>query len=176
MAEKIKMIDQIIEAMNLLGGHCYYKDLYPKIIELYPNCNANFASINNWQGSIRLTIQQFSSDSKAFQGKEDLFYSVEGLGKGHWGLRNPIITEKTMDVTADDEGFIEGKEILRKHILKERNHSLKTVAVKRFKELHNGKIYCEICGFDFSEKYGDIGKDFIEAHHTKPISEMKNNV
>ncbi len=31
---------------------------------------------------------------------------------------------------------------------------------------------CSICGFDFYEKYGEIGKDFIEVHHTTPVSEM----
>lgn len=30
---------------------------------------------------------------------------------------------------------------------------------------------CAICGFDFEEAYGDIGKDFIEVHHIVPIHE-----
>lgn len=47
------------------------------------------------------------------------------------------------------------------------------MAKKQFKERHNGKLFCEICGFSFADKYGDIGKDFIEAHHIKPVSEMK---
>lgn len=175
MSEKIKMRDQIIEVMNLLGGHCYYKDLYSKIIELYPNCYDNYSNISNWQSSIRATIERLSSDSKVFQEKEDLFYSIDGIGKGHWGLRNPVLSENTVDLTADDEGFIEGKEILRKHIIRERNHALKIKAIKNFKCNHNNKLLCEICSFDFLEKYGEIGKDFIEAHHTKPISEMKEN-
>ncbi|WP_235712681.1 HNH endonuclease [Bacillus mycoides] len=28
---------------------------------------------------------------------------------------------------------------------------------------------------DFERIYGDRGRDFIEAHHRKPISEMKND-
>ena len=175
MHEKTKMTNQIIEAMNLLGGHCYYKDLYSKIIELYPNCHNNYSNISNWKASIRATIERLSSDSKVFQGKEDLFYSIDGLGAGHWGLREPVLSENTVDFTTDDEGFIEGKEILRKHIIRERNHALKTETIKNFKCKHNNKLYCEICGFNFLEKYGEIGKDFIEVHHTKPISEMKEN-
>jgi len=27
------------------------------------------------------------------------------------------------------------------------------------------------CGFDFEEKYGIRGRDFIEVHHIKPLSE-----
>ena len=44
-----------------------------------------------------------------------------------------------------------------------------------FIKKHNGKIFCEVCGFDFSEMYGELGKDYIEAHHIKPISEMSEN-
>jgi len=31
---------------------------------------------------------------------------------------------------------------------------------------------CFVCGFDFVEKYGEIGNDFIHVHHLKQISEI----
>ena len=31
---------------------------------------------------------------------------------------------------------------------------------------------CVACGFNFSKRYGLIGKDFIHIHHLKPISEI----
>lgn len=31
---------------------------------------------------------------------------------------------------------------------------------------------CAVCGFNFLETYGDIGKDFIEVHHTTMVSQM----
>lgn len=31
---------------------------------------------------------------------------------------------------------------------------------------------CSVCGFDFLEVYGEIGKDFIHVHHLKQISEI----
>jgi len=34
---------------------------------------------------------------------------------------------------------------------------------------------CSICGFDFSEKYGKIGRDFIHVHHLKQLSEIGIN-
>lgn len=43
---------------------------------------------------------------------------------------------------------------------------------KRFKD-EKGKLYCEVCGFDFAAVYGELGDDFIEVHHAKPVSEMK---
>lgn len=31
---------------------------------------------------------------------------------------------------------------------------------------------CYVCGFNFLKKYGQLGKDYIEVHHTTPVSEM----
>lgn len=40
------------------------------------------------KGGIRKNIQTHSSDCSSYNTKnQDLFYSVEGLGKGVWGLR-----------------------------------------------------------------------------------------
>ena len=40
------------------------------------------------KGGIRKNIQTHSSDCSSYNPKnQDLFYSVEGLGKGIWGLR-----------------------------------------------------------------------------------------
>ena len=38
--------------------------------------------------------------------------------------------------------------------------------LKVFKE-KNGFLFCEICGMNFEQTYGKLGKDFIEAHHNK---------
>lgn len=35
------------------------------------------------------------------------------------------------------------------------------------------KYTCMGCGFNYTSKYGDLGKDFIEAHHLTPYSELK---
>lgn len=29
-----------------------------------------------------------------------------------------------------------------------------------------------VCDFDFEDVYGELGKDFIEVHHTKPLSSL----
>ncbi|GEM_PF-2140310 len=31
---------------------------------------------------------------------------------------------------------------------------------------------CSVCGFDFEESYGDLGRGFIHVHHLKPLSEI----
>lgn len=47
----------------------------------------------------------------------------------------------------------------------ERDSELRKQAI----EIHGTN--CMICGFSFEQKYGKIGKGFIEVHHIKPVSE-----
>jgi predicted HNH restriction endonuclease len=50
----------------------------------------------------------------------------------------------------------------------QRSKKLRDFAVQHYTV--DGKISCACCGFNFSDFYGeDIGKDFIEIHHIKPI-------
>lgn len=74
-----------------------------------------------------------------------------------------------------DEEFPEGREVERRHKLKERNQAIIKKAKELFKKQH-GRLYCQVCGFDFYSNYGEIGFDFIEGHHTLPISELKTEV
>ena len=76
-----------------------------------------------------------------------------------------------LESTVDEYG--EGKRQLKQHIVRERNPMLVQAAKNKFKQEHDGKLFCEICGFDFFSMYGSIGEDYIEVHHIKPVSKMK---
>lgn len=56
---------------------------------------------------------------------------------------------------------------LREHKRIERNAAL----ARQAKKIHG--FVCQACGFDFSKKYGEIGIEFIEAHHLTPLSQLK---
>ncbi len=65
---------------------------------------------------------------------------------------------------------IEGDSVLAQHMRYERNSAF----IKKIKERaisNNKMLNCQICGFSFFEKYGEIGEGFIEAHHKNPLSE-----
>lgn len=85
------------------------------------------------------------------------------------------ILNETADILLENvvDEFGEGRQQTKQHIVRERNPMLVREAKQKFKREHGGKLYCEICGFDFSVVYGDIGEDYIEIHHIKPISKMK---
>ena len=73
----------------------------------------------------------------------------------------------------DEKLYKEGKERLEQHLKleKERNPLIIKDAKKAFFEKH-GRLYCEICGFDFRKVYGELGKNFAEGHHKKMVAAM----
>ena len=52
----------------------------------------------------------------------------------------------------------------------ERNSKNREDAIK----IHGTR--CMVCDFDFEEAYGELGKDFIEVHHTKPLYSLEEEM
>jgi len=84
------------------------------------------------------------------------------------------LEEKPESLFAAEEAdeFPEGKEKRVQHLARERSAVLTQRAKEKQRE-EQGKNTCQACGFVFEDQYGKIGKDFIEAHHTIPVSEIK---
>jgi len=79
-----------------------------------------------------------------------------------------VISASNTDIETDEQGLEhEDLRIMRVHKRIERNQKLSQQA----KNIHG--YTCQICRFNFEKKYGDIGKDFIEAHHLVPLSQLK---
>ena len=70
--------------------------------------------------------------------------------------------------------FPEGKVVEKVHKSRERNSKVIMIAKQNFINKY-GKLFCQVCNFDFENSYGSIGKDFIEGHHTIAVSEMTND-
>lgn len=76
---------------------------------------------------------------------------------------NPLETIET------DHG-VEGKKVRIYTTKYERNPANRKEAIK----IHGTR--CMVCDFDFEEVYGELGKDFIEVHHTKPLFSLEHEV
>ncbi len=191
MQQNLTYLDKVKEALAYYGGEATLDDIY-KYIKGHFGYRLPTAPEKS---SIRKAIYFHSSDAEIFKGEKDLFYTVDGKGQGLWGLRSTPsmnrdtnitkkpsssidkekgyspIPNKDMDLTEDDSGFPEGKEKLRTHLQRERNPKVIREAKQRFKAKH-GRLFCQACGFDFKNIYGDVGNDYIEGHHTKPVSNL----
>jgi hypothetical protein len=101
---------------------------------------------------------------------------LEGLWATRVRVKDPADPSTVLPLPSlepDDQAFPEGSVVQRTHLARERNRALVARAKQRFKELHGGRVFCQVCGFDFAACYGPLGADYIEAHHTVPVSELQ---
>ncbi len=151
------------------SDHCYNRI----------NKQVNFEEYFEKSPSIFIYIKRneykYVGENHAYTG--DVYWKPEGEGKkerivGKWKDGEYFsLEDKFTDsiIYPDDmvgENIIEGakKQIVVNSY--ERNPD----ARKRCLKEHG--YDCKVCGFNFEEKYGDIGKNFIHVHHTKPLSEI----
>lgn len=76
--------------------------------------------------------------------------------------------------SAVDDSYPFGFEGLRRallHMSIERDRALRNKKVSQFLSLH-GKLFCELCGMNFRERYPFLKKDIIEVHHILPLAQL----
>lgn len=97
----------------------------------------------------------------------------------HWNcevierIRNASKHEINWDEeTVQEEivGTTEGKRTVYYTTKYERSSKNREAAIR----IHGTK--CMICGFDFGQKYGELGKGYIEVHHIKPLATLEQEV
>ncbi|MFD2046459.1 HNH endonuclease [Ornithinibacillus salinisoli] len=99
--------------------------------------------------------------------------NVEVIIKALIHLNNLTYIYDNSEYGMEIKEYPEGKEAYKVHRFRERNSKVIIDAKKDFKKKY-GELFCQVCGINFEKLYGERGKDFIEAHHTKPISKMKD--
>lgn len=112
--------------------------------------------------------------------------SHPGCSLGHYfnGTRSPhphqvnapaadssVIPESNISMEDDESAFPEGRVKYKQHRFLERDGAISRRA-KAQRLANTGKLECEVCGFEFLTRYGDIGLGFIEAHHNTPVSQL----
>lgn len=72
----------------------------------------------------------------------------------------------------DPQEAAEGKILTRMHRLRERRRKLVNDKKKEAMRKH-GRLTCEVCGFNFADRYGSTATDVIDVHHTRPVHMLK---
>ena len=84
------------------------------------------------------------------------------------------VTPDQVASATDDEEFPEGRILTTLHKRRERNPNL--VRRKKAAMLSaSRRLACEVCGFDFEQRYGELGSGFAECHHRIPLSELTSS-
>jgi predicted HNH restriction endonuclease len=125
--------------------------------------------------------EQFTLDASITSGCEiSLPKKYQNIVRGNDYVEISIVDELLVDSTNNitlpdiDQEFLEGRSVLRKHLLKERNRKLIELA-KTTRLATEDELRCDVCNISFKERYGEIGKDFIEAHHVVPLSGLNSS-
>jgi 5-methylcytosine-specific restriction protein A len=106
---------------------------------------------------VHLVWRQFADDPEALEA------AVQRITAAANGQAQQLPPEE------DEAEAVEGRILFREHRVRERDPGL--VRKKKAASLKSqGRLACEVCGLDFAEKYGEIGKGFIECHHTVPLA------
>lgn len=193
-------IDEVINVLEELGGEADSDEIKMRLIskrgvDILPN---SYSSWESYRSTIDQLIHYHCPQCDKFKRKEIYFEQVRW---GRYRLVNTKRHNESPELVAseqeillikkepstkseffnnsarhiveenDDLIFPEGKEVYRLHRERERNSKVTELAKNnRFKK--DPLLRCEICGFSFVEKYGELGNNFIEAHHTIPVSQL----
>lgn len=110
MPDRVTYKSEIIKALKQLDGMGSLKEINSIIKN---NCELSSVFTNkDWEKNVSAVLQRYCSSTKSYLGKEDIFYSVYGLGEGYWGLNsykerftefelNPIERRKVEEVKSD---------------------------------------------------------------------------
>ncbi|MCK0104385.1 HNH endonuclease [Pseudohalocynthiibacter sp. F2068] len=159
----------LIKAFNELGGMANYQDVYPVAKRIRTSRGGNWTAKSD--ATIRRTVEDNAKDSANFRGRE-VFYSVQGIGKGTWGL----LPEHLADDSATDAAYplqpayiagIEGIVHEAKYLRKSRDPRL----VEQRKLLDD--FTCQVCSYR-----KQVGPDqyIIDVHHLNPIGDSNGIV
>ncbi len=85
-----------------------------------------------------------------------------------------IIDEKKKILLYDETLVTEGSVNTKISKIRERSQLLRDKAIEHY-SYPDGRIVCEVCGFDYTVVYGEWGQGFIEIHHEKPICQYDEN-
>lgn len=82
-------------------------------------------------------------------------------------FNSDVEIEKVMDVGFEvEDEYSEGKTSICKINKFERDINARKKCIEKYGHA------CKICGFKFSDKYGEIGENFIEIHHIVPLHKI----
>lgn len=156
--------DDITLALKNLNGIGHNQAIYQQIKLIKPNLTGD------WESVVRRTIQQNSSDTKSWLGKNDIFYSVSGIGEGIWGLRDFFPLNKIIDPTIEiiDPTFATYTQPQRKEY-KIQRVIRDSYMISQLKFLH--KNLCQICNHSIQISANTF---YSEGHHIKPLGNPHN--
>ena len=81
------------------------------------------------------------------------------------------LIDARIEADEEEEGSQEGRILTRVHKVRERDSGISRKKKQKVID-STGRLQCEVCGFDFTVMFGELGNGFAECHHGRPISTL----
>lgn len=107
-------------------------------------------------------IDYLLSNNFAYKDIRDSFNNISLPSEGR---KKILVYDENLMIT-------EGIKRNRNVTLYDRSRKLRDFAIEQYTK--SGHIKCLVCFFDFFDFYGDMGKDYIEIHHVKPVFQYED--
>jgi 5-methylcytosine-specific restriction protein A len=135
---------------------------YKGTINIYSNDLSQIFWEKDLKAALDFVIDYTSLPDMVFEKVSDDKYVISFL--------NTVSDDASYNSVIITENHSEGRVIQYYTSKYERSAANRTAAIKK-----NG-IKCMACGFDFEEVYGELGRNFIEVHHIKPLYSLDEEV
>lgn len=128
-------------------------------VNIYSNDLSQIYWEHDLKASLDFIIDSDSFPDMVFERIGEDYYNVSFLNTSN----NAAALESILVLNGDNEG-----KVIQYYTTKyERSTANRSAAIK----IHGTK--CMACGFDFEATYGELGKNYIEVHHTKPLFSLE---
>jgi 5-methylcytosine-specific restriction protein A len=147
--------------------------------DTYRNANGVYMKLANFRSLDPLFISQgLKGLPRGGKGDAEVWNEFGGnpdaLKRVANAIRGAVLANGSdaLAIISDVPDAAEGRLLACMHVSRERNRKLVAAKKQEAIKLH-GTLACEACEFEFAKVYGDRGKDFIEAHHVRPLHSLR---
>jgi hypothetical protein len=143
-------LEEIVQALRYHGGIASYSEIYEHIESHSPR-----QLTREWRATVRRTIEDHAPQSANFRGN-DIFYSVDGIGRGVWGL-SEMLPETPIANDIEEPLAPQSSDLVISRIIRD------TTLTRQLKQLY--KHMCQICRMTLRLP----SQQYSEGHHLKPL-------
>lgn len=167
--------ENLIELDKRISKGEKIEDLY-KVVKIYPYITIEECLKGNTRFKTRYTkLKNKLEVIESYDLLDEIPFDNNEVDNNETNKQYDVEYEELVDINEEEQTFEEGRNVYRLHRTRERNPKVIKISKDLFKKNNDGRLFCEVCGFDFEMVYGKRGKDFIEAHHQNPVSKMKQD-
>jgi len=181
------------EFKSWLRTNCLSRSGKPRTRKAQASIAARCNKVEHWEANLDVQFRQdglkdlldrLSFSTSDFQSGSKVRHKIPIAGNALEGTRSHqeaikryrdfLIEAQFKDDNSETDAELsayEGEErlIFIKH--RKREKLLRDAKTAEAKKLAKGRLKCEVpgCGFDFETVYGELGRDYAQVHHLKPL-------